>query len=323
MARAAGWLVLLVGLFLTTGLDARAADNHPNRPVHFVVGFLPGGPVDTVARIMSDWLSQQLGQAFVVENRAGSGGMIAASTAIHAAPDGYTILFVGSNNAIGASLYKNLSFDLMRDSTPVAGLLRAPNILLVAPSLPVNTVGELIAYAKANPGKLNYGSAGVGTSLHLSAELFKSMTGIDMVHIPYRGAAALYPDMLSGKIQVSFENLPGAIGFVKSGRLRALGVSTATRADAVPDVPTIAETVPGFEASVFYGIAAPAGTPPEAVDILNRAVGAALVDPKMAARLAELGGTPMPMTPPEFRQLLEQEIEKWRKVVAFSGASVD
>jgi tripartite-type tricarboxylate transporter receptor subunit TctC len=303
--------------------NALAADKYPSRPVHFIVGFPAGGPVDTVARIMGDWLSQQLGQPFVIENRAGSGGMIATNAAIHSQPDGYTILFVGSNNAIGVSLYKHLAFDFLRDTTPVAGMLRLPNIMIVTPSLPVNSVAELIDYAKARPGQLNYASAGNGTSLHLSAELFKSMTGTNMIHVPYRGAAAFYPDLMSGKVHMAFENLPGAIGFVKSGRLRALGVTTSTRSAAVPDVPTIGETVAGYEANVFYGIAAPNGTPPEAVEILNRAVTAALTDPKMVARFADLGSVPMPLTPPEFGQLMVEEIEKWRKVVEFSGASVD
>lgn len=315
--------VALVCVLLGPRTDAMAADKYPDRPVHFIVGFPPGGAVDTVARIMGDWLSQRLGQAFVIENRAGSGGMIATNAAIHSQPDGYTIVFVGSNNAIGVSLYKHLPFDFLRDTTLVAGMLRLPNVMLVAPSLPVHSVAELIAYARARPGQLNYASAGNGTSLHMSAELFKAMTGINMIHIPYRGAAAFYPDLMSGKVQMSFDNLPGAVGFVKSGRLRALGVTTSTRSDAIPDVPTIAETVPGFEASVFYGIAAPKGTPPEAVEILNGAVGAALTDPNMVARFAALGAVPMPLTPPEFHQLMAEEIEKWRKVVEFSGASVD
>jgi tripartite-type tricarboxylate transporter receptor subunit TctC len=291
--------------------------------VHFIVGFTAGGPTDIVARIVGEWLSDYLGQQFVVENRAGSGGMIAANAVVNAPPDGYTILFVAPNNAIGASLYKNLPFNFLRDTVPVAGIMRLANIMVVPPSLPVHSVAEFIAYAKAHPGELSFASSGNGTSVHMSGELFKAMTGINIVHVPYRGSSAAFPDLMTGKVHVMFDNLPGSIEFVRSGQLRALGVTTAKRSDALPDVPAIGEIVPGYEASVWYGIAAPKGTPPEAIETLNKAMAAALADPKMKARLAELGGIPMPMSPDEFDKLVADETEKWAKVVKFAGISVE
>jgi tripartite-type tricarboxylate transporter receptor subunit TctC len=232
-------------------------------------------------------------------------------------------MFVAPNNVIGNSLYKHLPFVFLRDAAPVAGLMRLANVMVVPPSLPVKSVAEFIAYAKAHPGELSFASSGNGTSVHMSAELFKAMTHIDMVHVPYRGSAAAYPDLLSGKVHVLFDNIPGAVGFVHDGRLRALGVTTAKRSAALPDVPAIGEIVPGYEASVWYGIAAPKGTPPEVIDVLNKAVNAALADPKMQARIAEFGGTPMPMAPAEFGKLLADETEKWEKVVKFANISVE
>ena len=302
---------------------AAAGEKYPSRPVHFVVGFTAGGPNDIVARILSEWLSDHLGQQFVVENRAGSGGMIAANSVINSPPDGYTIMFVAPNNAIGASLYKNLPFVFLRDTVPVAGIMRLTNIMVVPPSLPVRTVAEFIDYAKARPGELSFASSGNGTSVHMSAELFKTMTGINIVHVPYRGSSAAALDLMTGKVHVMFDNLPGAIGFVRAGQLRALGVTTATRSDALPDIPTVGETVPGYEASVWYGIAAPKGTPPEAIEVLNKALAEALADPKMKSRIAELGGVPMPMSPAEFGKLVADETEKWGKVVKFAGISVE
>jgi len=315
------FIALLLGV-LAAGL-AVAADKYPSRPVHWIVGFAAGGPNDTVARIFGEWLSNHLGQQFVVEDRTGQGGMIAANYVLKSAPDGYTVMFVAPNNAIGTTLYKRLPFDFLRDAAPVAGLMRLANLMVVPPSLPVNSVAEFIAYAKAHPGELSFASSGNGTSVHMSGELFKAMTGVNMVHVPYRGSAAVYPDLLSGKVHVLFDNVPGAIGFVRDGRLRALGVTTAERSKALPDVPTVAETVPGYEASVWYGIAAPKGTPPEAIEILNKAVNAALADPKMQARVADLGGVPMPMSPAEFGKLLADETEKWGKVVKFANISVE
>jgi tripartite-type tricarboxylate transporter receptor subunit TctC len=313
--------VSLAGLITGTA-TAQAAD-YPNRPVHWLIGFAAGGPVDIVARILSQWLSEHFHQQFVVENRGGSGGNIAAAAAVNAPPDGYTLLFVAPNNAISASLYKHLSYDFMRDTVPVASIIQLTNMLVVSNALPVKTVQEFIDYCKANPGKVSYASSGYGTSVHMSAELFKAMAGIDMVHVPYRGSAIAFPDIISNKVQLIFDNLPSALEQSRSGTVRALGVTSPQRWPGVPDVPAIAETVPGFESVGFYGISAPKGTPPEIVDILNKAVGEALKDPKVAKRLAEIGGIPKPMTPAEFGRLIADETEKWRKVVAFAGVSVD
>jgi tripartite-type tricarboxylate transporter receptor subunit TctC len=313
----------LIALCLLPLHPAAGADKYPSRPVHFIVGFTAGGPTDIVARIVGEWLSDYLGQQFVVENRAGSGGMIAANAVVNAPPDGYTILFVAPNNAIGASLYKNLPFNFLRDTAPVGGIMRLTNIMIVPPSLPVHSVAEFIDYAKAHPGELSFASSGNGTSVHMSGELFKAMTGINIVHVPYRGSSAAFPDLMTGKVHVMFDNLPGSIEFVRSGQLRALGVTTAKRSDVLPDVPAIGEIVPGYEASVWYGIAAPKGTPPEAIETLNKAMAVALADPKMRARLAELGGIPMPMSPDEFGKLVADETEKWAKVVKFAGISVE
>jgi tripartite-type tricarboxylate transporter receptor subunit TctC len=323
--RALRFLAAVPGLLALCLLvhSAADADTYPSRPVHFIVGFTAGGPTDIVARIISEWLSDHLGQQFIVENRAGSGGMIAANAVVNAPPDGYTILFVAPNNAIGASLYKNLPFNFLRDTVPVAGIMRLANIMVVPPSLPVRSVGEFIDYAKAHPGELSFASSGNGTSVHMSGELFKAMTGINIVHVPYRGSSAAAPDLMTGKVHVMFDNLPGAIEFVRAGQLRALGVTTAKRSDALPEVPAIGEIVPGYEASVWYGIAAPKGTPQEVIETLNKAVGVALADPKIKARLVELGGTPMPMSPEEFGKLVADETEKWAKVVKFAGISVE
>src|SRR6202163_3045071 len=253
-----------------SGAPVSAAD-YPNRPVRWLIGFSAGGPVDVVARIMSQYLSERLGQQFVVENRTGSGGNIAAAAAIHSAPDGYTLLFVAPNNAISASLYKHLSYDFIRDTVPVASIMQLTNLLVVSNAMPVKTVQEFIDYCKANPGKVSYASSGYGTSVHMSAELFKAMTKIDMVHVPYRGSALAFPDIISNKVQLIFDNLPTAMEQARGGRLRALGVASLQRWPGVPDIPAIAETVPGFESIGFYGISAPKGTPPEIVDILNKA----------------------------------------------------
>jgi tripartite-type tricarboxylate transporter receptor subunit TctC len=308
---------------LAAGLVPVSAADYPNRPVRWLIGFAAGGPVDIVARIMSQWLSDHLGQQFVVENRAGSGGNIAAAAAINAPPDGYTLLFVAPNNAISTSLYKHLSFDFIRDTVPVASIMQLTNMLVVANAMPVKTVQEFIDYCKANPGKVSYASSGYGTSVHMSAELFKAMTGIDMVHVPYRGSAIAFPDIISNKVQLIFDNLPSALAQSRAGSVRALGVTSPQRWPGVPDVPAIAETVPGFEAVGFYGISAPKGTPPEIVAILNKAVNDALKDPKLVAQLTDIGGIPKPMTPAEFGRLVSDETGKWRKVVEFAGASVD
>jgi tripartite-type tricarboxylate transporter receptor subunit TctC len=312
-------------VFLSTLLGAAppASAAYPDRPVHWIIGFSAGGPVDIVARIMANWLSDRFGQQFIVENRAGSGGNLAAGAAINSPPDGYTLLFVAPNNAISTSLYKKLPFDFLRDTVPVASIMQLTNMLVVSNAFPAKTVQEFIDYCKANPGKISFASSGNGTSVHMSAELFKVMTKCDMVHVPYRGSAIAFPDIISNKVQLIFDNLPSALEQAKGGNVRALGVTSPQRWPSVPDVPAIAETVPGFEAVGFYGISAPKGTPPDVIDILNKAVGEALKDPKLIARLAETGGIPKPMTPAEFGKLVTDETEKWRKVVEFAGVSVD
>lgn len=310
-------------LMLIAGAHPASAADYPNRPVRWMIGFAAGGPVDIVARIMSQWLSDYFGQQFIVENRAGSGGNIAAAAAINAPPDGYTLLFVAPNNAISTSLYKKLPYDFIRDTAPVAGIMRLTNLMVVPNDLPVKTVQEFIDYCKANPGKVSFASSGNGTSVHMSAELFKALTKVEMTHVPYRGSAIAFPDLISNKVQVIFDNLPSALEQVRGGTLRALGVTSPQRWPSVPDIPAIAETVPGFESTGFYGISAPKNTPPDIVDALNKAMAVALKDPKLVARLAEVGGQPMPMSPDEFGKLVFDETEKWRKVVAFAGVSVD
>ena len=321
------WRAASIGMVCLAGLMGSvapsSATDYPNRPVRWLIGFAAGGPVDIVARIMSQWLSEHFGQQFVVENHAGSGGNIATAAAIGSAPDGYTLMFSGANNAISASLYKKLPFDFIRDTVPVASFTQVPNMLVVSNAMPVKTVQELIDYCKANPGKISYASSGNGTSVHMSAELFKAMTKCDMVHVPYRGSAIAFPDVISNKVQLIFDNLPTAMEQARSGNVRALGVTSPQRWPSVPDVPAIAETVPGYEAAVFYGMSAPKGTPPEIVDILNGAVNEALKDPKLIARFAAIGGLPKPMTPAGYGKLIADETEKWRKVVEFAGVSVE
>jgi tripartite-type tricarboxylate transporter receptor subunit TctC len=299
------------------------AQAYPARPVRWIVCFAAGGPNDIIARVIGQYLSDYLGQQFVIENRVGGGGNIGMQAALTAAPDGYTIVFVGPNNAINAALYEKLPFDFIRDSTPVAGTMRLTNVMEVNLAVPAANIAEFIAYARANPRRINFASGGVGTSPHLSGELFKVMTGVELVHVPYRGTAPALTDLLAGEVQVLFDNLPGSIGHIKSGKVRALGVTAAKRVPALPDVPAIAETVPGYEASVFYGIAAPKDTPPDIIATLNHAVNAVLADPKLKARIAELGGEPMPMTPAQLGNLVAEETEKWGKVVKFAGVRAD
>ena len=274
-----------------------AAEGYPARPVHWIVSFTAGGPNDTVARVIGQYLSERLGQQFIIENKVGAGGNVGMGAVLGSPPDGYTIGFAAPNNAINATLYETLPFDFIRDSVPVAGTMLLTNVMVVHPDVPAKTVAEFIAYAKANPGKINMASSGSGTSVHMSGELFKVMTGINMQHVPYRGSAPALQDLLTNRVQVIFDNLPGSISHIKAGTLRALGVTAGKRSPALPDVPTIGETVPGYEAVVWYGIVAPKGTPPEIVATLNKAVNEVLADPKLKARLAELGGEPMPMTP--------------------------
>ncbi len=299
------------------------AQAYPTRPVRFIVSFPAGGPNDIVARVIGQYLSDHLGQQFIIENRVGASGNLGMQAALGSAPDGYTIAFVGPNNAISATLYEKLPFDFIRDSVPVAGTMRLANVMEVNPAVPADTMAEFIAYAKANPGKINFASGGVGTSPHLSGELLKAMAGIDLVHVPYRGTAPALTDLLAGQVQVLFDNIPGSIGHIRSGKVRALGVTASKRVAAIPDVPTIGETVPGYEVSIWYGIAVPSGTPPEIVETLNRAVNAGLADPKVRARLAELGGEVMPMTPAEFGKLVAAETEKWAKVIRAANIKAD
>jgi tripartite-type tricarboxylate transporter receptor subunit TctC len=322
IVRAASFCLACLSI-LDAGIAPTHAADYPDRPVHWLIGFAAGGPVDTIARIMAQALSERLGQQFIVENRGGSGGNIATEAAISATPDGYTLLFSGANNAISASLYKKLPFNFIRDTMPVAGFMQVPNLLVVSNAFPVKTVRELVDYCKANPGKISFASSGNGTTVHMAAELFKAMTRCDMVHVPYRGSALAYPDLISNKVQLIFDNLPTALGQARGGSVRALGVSSAQRWPAASDIPAIAETVPGYQSTVFYGMSAPRGTPPGIVAILNKAVNAALADPALVARLNDLGGTPKPMTPAEYGQLIAEETEKWRKVVEFAGVSVE
>jgi tripartite-type tricarboxylate transporter receptor subunit TctC len=322
MKTRSGLACLLVLGALALGSDC-SAQEYPNRPIKWVVTFPAGGPTDIAARIMAPWLSDHLGQQVIVENRAGSGGNIGTQSVITSPPDGYTLLFCTIANAISASLYTKLPFDFVRDTVPIAGTLRMSNVMEVHPSVPANTVAEFIAYAKANPGKVSYASAGNGTSIHLSAELFKVMTGVDLVHVPYRGSAPALVDMLSGQVQVMFDNLTSSIQHIKDGKLRALAVTAAARSHILPGVPTVAETVPGFEATAWWGVCAPKGTPPAVVDKLNRAFNALLADPKLKARFAELGATSISGTAAEYGALIASEIDKWAKVVSFAGVKID
>jgi tripartite-type tricarboxylate transporter receptor subunit TctC len=293
-----------------------SALEYPTRPVHLIVGFPAGNGSDTVARLMGQWLSEQLGRQFIIDNRPGAGSNIGVETVVRAPPDGYTLLEVTVANAIGATLYDNLSFNFIRDIAPVAGITRDPNVLVVTQSFPAKTVPDFIAYAKANPGKINFASAGIGAGSHMSAELFKMMTGVNMVHVPYRGS--FYADLLGGQVQVAFPPLPGAIGYIRTGKLRALAVTTAIRSEALPDSPTVGEFVPAYEASSWYGFAAPRNTPVEIIDKLNKGINAGLADPKMKGRLAALGGTAFMSSPAEFGKFLADETAKWAKVVRFA-----
>jgi tripartite-type tricarboxylate transporter receptor subunit TctC len=290
------------------------AQTYPARPVKLVVGFPPGGGNDIVARLIAQWLSERLGQPFVVENRPGAGTNIATEAVVRAQPDGYTLLFVAPSSAINATL------NFIRDVAPVASLIRLPNVMEVNLSVPVKTVPEFIAYAKADRSKINMASPGVGTSVHLSGELFKMMAGADMLHVPYRGTAPALTDLLSGQVQVMFGTMTGSIEYIRTGKLRALAVTTATRAEALPDVPTVAEFVPGYEASTWYGIGAPKSMATEIIDKLNKEINAGLADSKIKAQLADLGGTVLAGSPAEFGRLIADETEKWAKVVKFSGA---
>jgi tripartite-type tricarboxylate transporter receptor subunit TctC len=302
---------------------ACADDDYPNHAVRWLVGYPPGGSTDICARLIGQYLSEHLHQQFAVENKPSAGNNLATEMAVNAPPDGYTVFLVNPANAINASLYKNLSFNFIADMAPVAGFIRVPNVMEVNPNVPAHTVKEFIDYAKANSGKVNMASSGIGTSVHLSGALFMMMTGVDMVHVPYRGAAPALTDMLANQVQVMFDNLPSSIGHIQAGRLRALAVTTAERSKALPDVPTVAETVPGYEASAWFGMAVPKGTPRSVIDKLNHEINAALADPTMQAKLAEMGGMLIPGTPEDFSKIVAAETEKWSKVVKATGATAE
>ena len=296
------------------------AQAYPTQPVRVVVGVAAGGSTDILARLMAQWLSERLGQQFFVENRPGGGTNVATEAVVNSPPDGYTLVFAATSSSINASLYSRLPFNFIRDIAPVAGVVRVPNVVVVSPALPVKTLAEFIAYAKANPAKVNMASAGIGTTPHMSGELFKMMAGIDMVHVPYRGTGPAHADLISGQVQVLFDGMPSCIALVRGGQLRALAVTTAYRSEALPDLPIAADFVPGYEASSWFGIGAPKNTPAPIIELINKEVNAAFVDPKMKAKLADLGGDPLAGSPAEFGRLIADETEKWAKAVKFSGA---
>ncbi|MGB7887410.1 MAG: tripartite tricarboxylate transporter substrate binding protein [Xanthobacteraceae bacterium] len=310
-------------LVLGGGGAARADDDYPNHTVRWLVGYPPGGSTDICARLVGQYLSEHLHQQFAIDNRPGAGNNLATEMAAHSPPDGYTVFLVNPANAINATLYKNLPFNFIIDMAPVAGFIRVPNIMEVNPNVPAKTVKEFIDYAKANAGKVNMASSGIGTSVHLSGALFMMMTGVNMVHVPYRGAGPALVDMLAGQVQVMFDNMPSSIGHIRAGRLRAIAVTTAVREKTLPDVPTVAETVPGYEASAWFGMAVPKGTPRPIIDKLNKTVNEALADPGVQAKLAELGGTLIPGTPEDFGKIIAQETDKWAKVVKATGATAE
>jgi tripartite-type tricarboxylate transporter receptor subunit TctC len=288
-----------------------------------IVGFPPGGGTDVAARLVGQWLSERLGQPVVIENRPGAGSNIATEAVVHAAADGHTLLLVSTAHAINATLYERLNYNFLRDIAPIAGFMRVPNVMEINPSLSAKSVPEFIAYARANPGKINLASGGNGTSQHLSGELFKMMTGLSIVHVPYRGAAPALTDLIGGQVQVMFGDMPSSIEFIKAGKLRALAVTTVTRSEALPDLPTVSDFLPGYESSAWYGIGAPKNTPVEIVERLSKEISAALADPKMKARLTSLGGTTLDGSPSRFGTLIADETQKWAKVVKFSGAKVE
>jgi tripartite-type tricarboxylate transporter receptor subunit TctC len=295
------------------------AQAYPSRPVRIIVGLAAGGPADLVARLIAQWLSERLGQPFVVENRTGAATNIATEAVVRAPADGYTLLFVTAANAINTSLYEKLNFNLSRDIVPVASLIRAPSVLEVNPSVPARTVPEFIAYAKANPGKLTMASSGIGAPSHVFGELFKFMTGVNLVHVPYRGAAPAVADLVAGQVQVYFDPIPNSIGYIRAGKVRPLAITSATRSEALPDVPTVSEFVPGYEGSFWFGVGAPKATPTDIVDKLNKGINAALADPKIKARLANLGGTVLAGSPADFGKFIADETEKWGKVIKSAG----
>jgi tripartite-type tricarboxylate transporter receptor subunit TctC len=303
--------------------SAALAAGFPDKPVHWIVGYPPGGSTDILARLIGNYLSEKLHQQFIIENKAGAGNNIATEFVVNAPPDGYTVLLVNPANGINATLYKKLNFNFVRDIAAVGGILRVPNVMVVNPDVPAKTVAEFITYAKGNPGKVNMASSGNGTSVHLSGELFMAMTGAKLTHVPYRGSNPALTDMMSGQCQVMFDNMPSSLPLVKAGKLRALAVTTDQRSFALPDVPTIGETVKGYEASAWFGMGAPAKTPKDVIAVLNKGINEALADPKMKPRFEDLGGAPMGGAPEDFGKIIVAETAKWKKVVEFSGASIE
>jgi tripartite-type tricarboxylate transporter receptor subunit TctC len=295
------------------------AEDYPTRPVRIIAGFAAGGGVDVTARLIGQWLAERLGQSFVIENRTGAGGNVGTEAVVNAAPDGYTLLLATVPNAVNASLYEKLNFNFIRDTAPVAGIIRVPMVMLLNPSVPATTVAEFIAYAKANPEKVNMASAGNGSAPHVAGELFKMMAGVDLVHVPYRGQGPALSDLLGGQVQVLFAATPGTTDYIATGKLRALAITTAARAKMLPELPTIADFVPGYEASQWYGISAPKNTPADIVGRLNREINAGIADSAMKARFAAIGGEPLPGSPAEFGRLVAEETEKWSKVVRAAG----
>jgi tripartite-type tricarboxylate transporter receptor subunit TctC len=317
-------------LHLTTGAAAMPAisrvaraDVYPSRPVHLIVFYAAGGGNDIIARLMGQWLSQRLGQSFVIENRPGGGGNLGTEYVVRAAPDGYTLLLSSTANTVNASLYNSLGFNFVRDIAPVASISYEPNIMVVNPSVPAKTVPEFIAYAKANPGKINYGSAGIGSSQHMSGELFKMMAGIDMTHVPFRGTAPALQSLLGGQVQLMFASMSATLEHVRAGRLTALAVTIPKRSDVLPDVPSVSEFLPGFDAEVYYGIGAPKDTPAEIVERLNKEINAGLADPQFKARLVDLGSMVLPGSPADFGKFIGNETEKWAKVVKFANIKAE
>jgi tripartite-type tricarboxylate transporter receptor subunit TctC len=295
------------------------ADTYPSRPVHLIIGYTSGGSADMTARLFGQWLSQRLGQQFIVESRPGGATNIATEAALHAAPDGYTLFLASPANATNPALFAKLNFDFIRDTTPIAGLIRFPDVVVVNPGLPVRTIPEFIAYAKANPGKLNFASSGIGSTTHVAGELFKMMTRVDIVHIAYRGGAPALVDLMSGRVQVMFDNLPTSLPYIKAGKLRPLAVTSSERAAVLPDVPVVADDVPGYEASAWYGLVGPKGLPADIVDKLNREVQAILAESEVEKQLADLGASLLPGPPVNFGELVADETDKWGKVIRFAG----
>ena len=308
---------------IAAGSRIAMAQTYPSRPVRIIVGFAPGGPTDVFARVMAQWLSDQLGQQFVVENRPGASSNIATEMVVNASPDGYTLLLTAPANTINTTLYDKLSFNFSRDIVPVASIVRTIYVMVVNPAVPANTVPEFISYSKANPGKINMASAGSGTPQHVAGELFKMMTGTEMVHVPYRGAVPALTDLMGGQVQVMFDNMTSSLEFIRAGKLRALAVTTTTRSALLPNILTINDFVPGFEASAQFGLGAPKNTPAEIVAKLNREINAGLADPKIKQRFADLAAVVLPGSPAQFGNLIADETEKWAKVVKFSGAKPD